>query len=91
MKASDLRELGMEELQGRTSRWEEALFRARCELAGGQRTDTSVFRKLRQDIARAKTTLRETQPPASTPRKPRPPGADRARRRHRLARKPHRK
>ena len=59
MKASELRQLSQEELGSKISSLEENLFRLRCNKIIGQLEDTSVIKKARQDIARAKTILNE--------------------------------
>jgi large subunit ribosomal protein L29 len=59
MKAAEMRELGIEELQGKVMVWEEELFRARCSKVVGQLQQTHQIQGLRRDIARAKTLLKE--------------------------------
>lgn len=59
MKSHDMRTLAGEELANRLTGWEEEYFKARCDKAVGQLQNTSMVRKLRRDIARAKTILNE--------------------------------
>lgn len=59
MELKDLRQLGATELNSRVQQWGEELFRARFKGQTGETRDTSVFRKLRKNIARAKTILNE--------------------------------
>lgn len=59
MKAHEMRSLASGELAARVTTWEEEFFRARCEQAVGQLTNTNTVRKVRRDIARGKTILNE--------------------------------
>jgi len=59
MKAADMRALSREELAGKLAGWEDELFRARCNLAVGQLTQTHQIGVLRKIVARAKTLLNE--------------------------------
>ena len=59
MKASEFRRLSGEELKAKIASLEENLFRLRCNKTIGQLDDTSVIKKTRGDIARAKTVLNE--------------------------------
>ncbi|MSP19045.1 MAG: 50S ribosomal protein L29 [Bdellovibrionales bacterium] len=59
MDAKELRTLGVDELQARCRQWAEDLFRARFGAQSVEAKDTSIFKKLRRDIARAKTVLTE--------------------------------
>ncbi len=59
MDAKELRTLGVDELQARCRQWAEELFRARFGAQSVEAKDTSIFKKLRRDIARAKTVLTE--------------------------------
>lgn len=59
MEAQELRDLGIPELGTRISQWKEELFRAKLKKFGGEVKDTTTARKLRRDIARAMTILRE--------------------------------
>lgn len=55
MKVSEMRQLSAAELAGKVGEWQDELFRARCNKAVGQLTDTAQLRMLRRRIARAKT------------------------------------
>lgn len=57
MEASDLRQLKSTELSGRIRQWKEELFRLKFKSSSSEARDTSVFKKLRKDIARAYTVL----------------------------------
>jgi large subunit ribosomal protein L29 len=59
MEAKELRTLGVDELKARCRQWGEELFRARFQAQSAEAKDTSVFKKLRKDIARAQTVLTE--------------------------------
>jgi large subunit ribosomal protein L29 len=59
MKAAEMRNLSPEDLTGKLKGWEEEIFRARCNLAVGQFTQTHEIQALRKTIARAKTLLNE--------------------------------
>ena len=59
MKAKELRELTPEELRTELRQQEQALFNLRMQLASGQLDDSSKIRKVRRDIARILTVLRE--------------------------------
>ncbi len=49
----------MDELKGRIRQWQTELFRARIKRRTQEFKDTSIFRKIRKDIARAKSVLNE--------------------------------
>jgi large subunit ribosomal protein L29 len=59
MKTSEVRDLGMEELEQRVAELEEELFRSRLQNATGQMENPLLIRQLRRDIARCKTIQRE--------------------------------
>lgn len=60
MKACELREMTVEELEERLRESQAELFRLRQQKAGGQQMDNPLrLRLLRRDIARMKTILRE--------------------------------
>lgn len=59
MKASDVRELSNEEIQGKISEAQEELFRLRFRSATQQIDNPSLIRSLRRDVARMRTILRE--------------------------------
>ena len=58
-KASELRELGNEELLAKLREAKEELFNLRFQLATGQLDNPHRLGDLRKEIARAKTILRE--------------------------------
>jgi large subunit ribosomal protein L29 len=59
MKASDLRDLSVEELRAREKDVKEELFNLRFQHATGQLENTMRIPQLRKDLARMKTILRE--------------------------------
>lgn len=59
MEAKELRSFSAEELKGRVKQWQEDLFRARFKGQSAEARDTSVFKKIKRDIARAQTVLSE--------------------------------
>lgn len=59
MEASELRQFSAEELKGRVRQWREELFRSKFKTQSNEARDTSVLKKLRHDIARGETVLRE--------------------------------
>lgn len=59
MEAKELRQFGVDELKGRVRQWREELFRSRFKGQTSEARDTSIYRKLKQDIARALTILGE--------------------------------
>ncbi|GAA5112155.1 MAG: 50S ribosomal protein L29 [Alcanivorax sp.] len=61
MKASELREKSVEELQNQQLELLEQQFKQRMQLASGQLSQTHNLGKVRRDIARVKTILREKQ------------------------------
>lgn len=61
MKAEELRQFSEQELKSRIGQWEDELFRSRFKSQSSEAADTSIWRKLRRDIARGKTVLREKQ------------------------------
>jgi large subunit ribosomal protein L29 len=70
MEASELRSFSVEELRGRIRQWKEELFRARFKSESSEAKDTSIFFKLRKDIARAMTVLNEKNRGIELPSKP---------------------
>ena len=58
-KASELRELGDEELLGKLRESKEELFNLRFQMATGQLANNRRLRLVRQEIARVYTVLRE--------------------------------
>jgi large subunit ribosomal protein L29 len=59
MKASELRAKSGEELQKELGELHKAQFSLRMQAATQQLTNTSQMKKVRRDIARARTLLRE--------------------------------
>ncbi len=59
MKAADIRDLTDAEIQQRIADAQEELFRLRFRSATQQLENPSLVRKLRRDVARMKTILRE--------------------------------
>jgi large subunit ribosomal protein L29 len=59
MKTSELREKGADDLQKELSELLKAQFSLRMQVATQQLTNTSQLKKVRRDIARARTLLRE--------------------------------
>ena len=59
MKASELRELAMEELDQKARESRGEFFNAKVKHATGQLEDTATRRRLRRDIARVETVLRQ--------------------------------
>jgi large subunit ribosomal protein L29 len=59
MKIKDIRELGSDELKQKDRELAEELFKLRIRHASGQLESPSTLGKVRKDIARVKTLLRE--------------------------------
>jgi large subunit ribosomal protein L29 len=59
MKASEMRDQSVEELQGRESELAEQLFALRLQKVTGQLEKPSRVRQVRKDLARVLTVLRE--------------------------------
>ncbi|MGH7466933.1 MAG: 50S ribosomal protein L29 [Longimicrobiales bacterium] len=59
MKADELRDLTNDELSQRITQAQEELFRLRFRSATQQLENPSLIRKLRRDVARIKTILRQ--------------------------------
>lgn len=59
MKASELRELTVEELRDELHRLKEELFQLRLEKARGSLGQPHRFKQIRREIARVLTVLRE--------------------------------
>jgi large subunit ribosomal protein L29 len=59
MKTSELREKSADDLQKELSELLKAQFSLRMQVATQQLTNTSQMKKVRRDIARARTLLRE--------------------------------
>jgi len=61
MKVADLRQMSPGDLDNKIASLEEELFRLGCNKTIGQLEDTSVIKKARRAVARAKTVLKEKQ------------------------------
>jgi len=61
MKASEIRELGEDELRAREKELDDQLFRLRIQKSMGQLEAPAKVREVRRDLARVKTILREKQ------------------------------
>jgi len=59
VKASELRELELEELVQKVREARDEFFNARVKHATGQLEDTAKLKQLRRDVARAETVLTE--------------------------------
>ncbi|MTI94224.1 MAG: 50S ribosomal protein L29 [Firmicutes bacterium] len=59
MKAKEIRELSATELQRRLDELKTELFNLRFQLATGQLDNPMQIRRVRKDIARVKTIMRE--------------------------------
>ena len=59
MEVQELRELGAAELRTKISQWKEENFRLKFRAQTAEIEDTSTIRKLRRNIARALTILKE--------------------------------
>jgi large subunit ribosomal protein L29 len=61
VKASDVRELTLDELRAREKDLDDELFRLRIQKSMGQLEVPTKVRDMRRDLARIKTVLREKQ------------------------------
>ncbi len=68
MKTLDFRKLSMSELQNKIKELEEKLFSSSCTASMGTTSDTSVLRKNRRLIARAKTIINEKMKDETAPK-----------------------
>ena len=59
MKASEIREMSVEELQTKLTELKEELFNLRCQLAVNQLENSSRIGAVKKDIARVSTILRQ--------------------------------
>ena len=59
MKIKEIRDLGNDEVKRKNVDLDEELFRLRIRHASGQLESSSTLRRVRKDIARIKTVLRE--------------------------------
>jgi large subunit ribosomal protein L29 len=67
VKAKELREQSMDELNKRLSDYEEQLFKLRFQRSTGQIEDPTKIRDARRNVARVKTVINERRGLASTP------------------------
>jgi large subunit ribosomal protein L29 len=65
MKARELRELSVDQLEAKEKEFREEEFKLRFKHATGQLEKTSRIRQIKQDIARVKTVIREKEKEAS--------------------------
>ena len=65
MKARELRELSVDQLEAKEKEFREEEFKLRFRHATGQLEKTSRIRQLKKDIARVKTVIREKEKEAS--------------------------
>ena len=61
MKASEIKEMSVDELNEKLSNLKEELFNLRFQLAINQFDNTARLKAVKKDIARIKTTLREAE------------------------------
>ena len=61
MKASELREMSVDELNEKLTSLKEELFALRFQLAINQLDNTARLKAVKKDIARIKTSLREAE------------------------------
>lgn len=59
MKGSELKELGLEELEQKSKETRDELFSAKVKHATGQLENTAMLRNLRRDVARINSVLGE--------------------------------
>jgi large subunit ribosomal protein L29 len=57
MKASEIRDLGVEELQAKAAELQQELFNLRFQLHTGHLENSSKLSQVRKDVARVKTVL----------------------------------
>ena len=61
MKASDIREMTLEEMDAQLRTLKEELFNLRFQLAANQLENTARLKAVKKDIARVKTCMRAAQ------------------------------
>jgi large subunit ribosomal protein L29 len=59
MKASEIRDLAMEELEAKARELRGELFNVKVKRSTGQLESTALLKQLRRDIARVETVVRE--------------------------------
>lgn len=72
MDTKELRSFSEADLTARVRQWKEELFRARFQVPTGEKRDTTTRRKLRRDVARALTVLRQQSLPGAVATAPAP-------------------
>ncbi len=65
MRASEMRDLGVQELKDKETALRQELFNLRFQKATGQLGNSAMLGKVRKDLARVKTVLRELEAAAS--------------------------
>lgn len=60
MKASDIRDLSLEEMKNKASDLAQEIFNLRFQHGTGQLENSSKLKQARRDIARVKTIIRQT-------------------------------
>ncbi len=61
MKASEIKDMSVEEMNEKLADLKDELFRLRFQLAVNQLDNTARLKAVKKDIARIKTVLRETE------------------------------
>jgi len=69
VKAKELRDLGLDELNAKEKDLNESLFNLKFQKATGQLGNTAMIEKTKRDLARVKTLLREKKTPSDQTRK----------------------
>jgi large subunit ribosomal protein L29 len=68
LKMTEIKELSLQELQGKLHDWEDKLEALRFQLSSGQLPNTARVTLIRREIARLKTVLREIELGIRTPK-----------------------
>ena len=66
MKASEIRDLGLEEMKAKVAEMEENFFNLRFQHGAGQLENTAKLKQARKDLARLNTIIVETEIKANT-------------------------
>ena len=61
MKSSEIREMGLEEIQRKRDDMKEEMFNLRFQHGVGQLENTAKLKQIKRDIARIETLIREQQ------------------------------
>lgn len=61
MKSSEIREMGLEEMQHKRNDMKEEMFNLRFQHGVGQLENTARLKQIKRDIARIETLIREQQ------------------------------